>query len=70
MKFVKLTYFRTEKQFGTSAGETSKEFLMNLENVERITPYKNSTKFSMRSGEQIEVVEKIKAICELLAQKQ
>lgn len=70
MKFVKLTYYRPEKQFGGSAGETSKEFLMNLENVERITPYKNSTKFSMRSGEQIEVVEKIKTICELLAKKQ
>lgn len=57
MKFINLTYYRPENQYGGTAGATTKTFLCNMELVERITQYKDSTKISMYSGKDIEVVE-------------
>lgn len=56
-RFIKLTYYRPERQFGGTAGVTTKTFYCNTTFIERITPYNNSTKLSMTSGQEIEVCE-------------
>jgi len=66
MKFIKLTYYRSSREYGANRlGATQKNFYVNLDNVERFTPYLDSTKLSFTSGQEIEVVEKMKRIMEL-----
>lgn len=65
--FVKLTYYRPEKKYGASAGNTNKAFFLAIDCIEEITPYAECVKIRKTSGEVIEVSENIGQVAHALA---
>lgn len=62
MKFIELTYYKPEKNYGGGSGKTSKTFLLNVEHISRITSYKDSIKLNLLDGAEIEVCESKKQL--------
>lgn len=59
MKFIQLTYFKAQKNYGNAGGKTDKRFLLAISHIVRITEYDNSIKLSLSTGQDIEVCETI-----------
>ena len=62
MKFIKLTYFKPNKNYGANGGKTTKQFYLAIDSVVRITEYNESVKLSLKTGEDIEVCEPLDII--------
>ena len=57
MFFIELTYAKPPKAYGSMAGPTDKKFLLDVYSIESITQYNESTKLTLKSGKEVEVVE-------------
>jgi len=66
MRFLKLTYYKTGKNYGTSGGPTEKVFYVAINTIVRITEYPDSVKLSLTDGEDIEVCEPLEEILQEL----
>ena len=66
MHFIKLTYFKPTKNYGTGGGQTTKEFYLAVNAIVRITEYTESVKLSLVIGEDVEVCEKMEDILQEL----
>ena len=65
MKFIKLTYFKPQKNYGPSGGgKTQKKFYLAIDHIIRITEYAESTKISLSTDCDIEVCETIHEVAE------
>ena len=66
MDWITLTYYNPARTHGSRAGRTGKHFLLRAEDIRRLTPYEDSTKLKLSSGEDIEVGETLKTILQKL----
>lgn len=76
MKFIKLTFFKFDKQYPHKSKCTNKEFWLNKDDISRFTEYKrpqhgsietdSSTKLTLKSGDVIEVCEDLDTISKKL----
>ena len=61
MKFLKLTYYKSPKKYGTG-GATTKVFYQRVDLITRLTPYNESTKIHFSDGTEEEVTESVEEI--------
>lgn len=57
MRMITLTYYQLPDAEGHGAKATNKEFDQNVDMINRITEYNNSTKLETVYGDMVEVVE-------------
>lgn len=62
MMFIELTYFKSARQYGASAGDSGKKFYQRYDLIARITPYHDSSKIRFEDGSEFEVSESITEI--------
>lgn len=61
--FIELTYYKRNSYVPEDAKPTTKQFLINVDDISTITPYEHSTKIRYKAtGEEIEVCEGLEEI--------